>query len=190
MNRGQKILIIGASMLVVGIVLIAIPFTMTGGSYYFMSSTETISPGQSSDNMMDATEGENMTVMLDVQPSTVPMGVVVAQIVPEDRSMVQRLANGNFSGDISLSFTPINDEEINIFIFNRGHQQATVNMVAGTGEFFDDAEPGKLPTPNVVLGTIAVIGPFLTFVGFIVLIVGAIIWIVDKVRMRRRTAKE
>lgn len=156
----------------------------TSGSSSYESKGETVAPGQSSNHPVDAIEGENMTVMLDVQPPTVPMNVVVEQISPEDRGMAAILATANFSGSTSLYFTANNDDEIGIIISNRGQEQATANIVAGAGQVFADAEPGKLPTSNMplALGVISatIAGLFLLGIGLVVIIVGAIIWLIDK----------
>lgn len=180
LKLGQKLLVIGAALLAIGIVLIASTFVMVGqSSYSFSTSTQTVSAGESFSDIIEAQAGTNMTVAVEVQPSEVPMRLQVIQPAGDI------VSNISFNDRTSTTFTPITDGEYTIIITNLGNEQASVNMLAGTTTFFtsDGSDGNQQQQANVALGAMAISGPILAGIGFIVIVIGAIVYFI---RDRRR----
>ncbi len=184
LKLGQKLLVIGAVLLAIGIVLVVATFFMIGqSSYSFSTSTQTVSAGESFTDEIEAQADTNMTIAVEVQPSEVPMQLEVTQ--PGGHT----ITNFNFTDRTSTTFTPF-DGDYTIIITNLGNEQASINMVAGTNPFFasdgddDDDDRNNQQQANIALGAMAISGPFLGGIGFIVIVIGAIVYFL---RDRRRT---
>ena len=184
LKLGQKLLVIGAVLLAIGIVLIVATFFMIGQySYSFSTSTQTVSAGESFTNEIEAQAGTNMTIAVEVQPSEVPMQLEVAQ--PGGHT----ITNFNFTDRTSTTFSPF-DGDYTIIITNLGNEQASINMVAGTNPFFasdGDDDRNNQHQANVALGAMAISGPILGGIGFIVIVIGAIVYFFKDRRERRKT---
>lgn len=186
LKLGQKLLVIGAVLLAIGIVLIISTFFMIGQySYSFSTSTQTVSAGESFTNEIEAQAGTNMTIAVEVQPSEVPMQLEVTQ--PGGHT----ITNFNFTDRTSTTFSPF-DGDYTIIITNLGNEQASINMVAGTNPFFasdgdDDDDRNNQQQANVALGAMAISGPILGGIGFIVIVIGAIVYFFKDRRERRKT---
>jgi hypothetical protein len=165
------------------VVLVASTFLMIGqSSYSFSTSTQTVSVGESFSKTIEAQAGTNMTVVAEVQPPEVPMQLQVRQ--PGGGI----ISNISFNDRTSATFTPITDGEYTIIIANLGNEQASVNMLAGTNPFFAlDGEDGNRQQANVALGAMAISGPILGGIGFIVIVIGAIVYFFRDRRRARRT---
>jgi uncharacterized membrane protein len=183
LKLGQKLLVIGGVLLAIGIVLVASTFFMIGpSSYSFSTSTQTVPGGKSFINTIEAQTGTNMTVAVEVQPSEVPMQLEVRQPGGDIISDI------GFNDRTSSTFTPIIDGEYTIVIANLGNEQASVNMLAGTNPFFAlDGDDSNQQQANVVLGAMAISGPLLGGIGFIVIVIGAIVYFFRDRRRARRT---
>ena len=123
-----------------------------------------------------------MTVAVEVQPSQIPMQLQVRQ--PGGNI----ISNVSFNDRTSTTFTPIADGEYTIIITNTGNEEASVNMLAGTTSFFasdgnDDGDHQQ--QANVALGVMAISAPILGGIGFIVIVIGAIVYFL---RDRRRAS--
>jgi uncharacterized membrane protein len=183
LKLGQKLLVIGGVLLAIGIVLVASTFFMIGqSSYSFSTSTQTVPGGESFINTIEAQTGTNMTVAVEVQPSEVPMQLQVRQPGGDIISDI------GFNDRTSTTFTPIIDGEYTIVIANIGNEQASVNMLAGTNPFFalDGDDGNQQQQANVVLGAMAISGPLLGGIGFIVIVIGAIVYFFRDRRRARR----
>jgi hypothetical protein len=184
LKLGQKLFVIGGVLLAIGIVLISATFIMIGqSSYSFSTSTQTISPGESFSNSIEAQPGTNMRVAVELQPSQVPMQLQVRQ---PDGDVI---SNISFNDRTSTTFTPNTDGEYTIIITNTGNEQASVNMLAGTTTFFasDGNDDGNPQQANVALGAMAISAPILGGIGFIVIVIGAIVYFLRDRRRTRRT---
>lgn len=184
LKLGQKLLLAGAVILAIGIVFVATTFIMIGqSSYSFSTSTQTVSAGESSPNEIEAQAGTNMTVSVEVQPSEVPMQLEIRQ--PGGHLIIY---NTTFNDRISTTFTPEVNGDYTITITNLGNEQASTNMLAGSTTFFasEGNEDGnnQQQQADTVLGAMAISGPILGGVGFIVIVIGVIVYFV---RDRRRT---
>lgn len=184
LKLGQKLLVIGAVLLAIGIVLVVATFFMVGQySYSFSTSTQTVSAGESFTNEIEAQAGTNMTIAVEVQPSEVPMQLEVRQ--PGGHV----ITNFNFTDRTSATFTPFMGD-YTIIITNIGNEQASINMGVGTSPFFasdGDDDGNNQQQANVALGAMAISGPILGGIGFIVVVIGAIVYFLRDRRRARRT---
>jgi plastocyanin domain-containing protein len=184
LKLGQKLLVIGGVLVAIGIMLVASTFLMIEqSSYSFSTSTQTVSVGELFSKTIEAQAGTNMTVVVEVQPPEVPMQLQVRQ--PDD----DIISNISFNNRTSATFTPITDGEYTIIIANLGNEQASMNMLAGTNPFFalDGDDDGNQQQANVALGAMAISGPILGGIGFIVIVIGAIVYFLRERRRARRT---
>ena len=184
LKLSQKLLVIGGFLVAIGIVLVASTFLMIGqSSYSFSTSTQTVSVGESFSKTIEAQAGTNMTVVVEVHPPEVPMQLQVRQ--PDD----DIISNISFNNRTSATFTPITDGEHTIIIANLGNEQASMNMLAGTNPFFalDGDDDGNQQQANVALGAMAISGPILGGIGFVVIVIGAIVYFLRERRRARRT---
>jgi hypothetical protein len=186
LKLGQKLLVIGGVLVAIGIVLVASTFLIIGqSSYSFSTSTQTVSVGESFSKTIEAQAGTNMTVAAEVQPPEVPMQLQVRQPGGDV------ISNISFNNRTSATFTPITDGEYTIIIANLGNEQASVNMLAGTNPFFaldGDDDGNQQQQANVALGAMAISAPILGGIGFVVIVIGAIVYSLrDRRRARRRT---
>ena len=124
-----------------------------------------------------------MTVVVEVQPPEVPMQLQVRQPGGDI------ISNISFYNRTFATFTPITDGEYTIIIANLGNEQASMNMLAGTNSFFalDGDDDGNQQQANVALGAMAISGPILGGVGFVVIVIGAIVYFLRDRRRARRT---
>lgn len=180
LKLGQKLLVVGAVLLAIGVVLVVTTFVIAGqSSYSFSTSTQTISAGASSTDEIEVQAGTNMTVAVEVQPPEVPMQLDIRQ--PGGHVV----SNINFNDRTSTTFTPFVNGEYTIIITNLGNEQASVNILAGTTTFFpSENNDSNQQQANIALGAMAISGPILGGIGFIVIVIGAIVYLV---RDRRRT---
>jgi uncharacterized membrane protein len=184
LKLGQKLLVIGGVLVAIGIVLVASTFLIiVQSSYSFSTSTQTVSVGESFSKTIEAQAGTNMTVVVEVQPPEVPMQLQVRQPGGDV------ISNISFNNRTSATFTPITDGEYTIIIANLGNEQASVNMLAGTNPFFalDGDDDGNQQQANVALGAMAISGPILGGIGFVVIVIGAIVYFLRDRRRARRT---
>jgi uncharacterized membrane protein len=176
MQRSHKILIIGAAILAVGIILIVLTFaTLNQSSFSINTSYDTIAPGSSILKSIDTSTGTNMTISANYQPTDVPLNVQIIQ--EEDLLKIQDV---NFTNKLFTNFVPKKDGDINILITNLGSEQISGNLAFGNNEFFD-----SVGQPKATLSATAIAGPFLSFIGFVVLIVGGIFYFIDRRRIRK-----
>jgi hypothetical protein len=177
MRRLYKILIPGAVIFVVGIGLLALTFyTLKQTSYSINTSYDPISPGKAVLKETDLSAGVKMSLVVDYQPSGVPMNVRVIQIPAGPK-----ILDLNFSHRLFASFTPNEDGLYAAVITNLGsQQQVSVTSSLGTSSLFN--ANGQ---PNVPLQAIAIAGIVLPIVGFIVLFIGGVILVKDKLKRRR-----
>ena len=176
MQRSHKILIIGAAILAVGIILIILTFTVLGQSSFSISTSyDTIAPGNSILKTIDTSTGANMSISANYQPTDVPLNV---QIIQEQD--LSKILDVNFTNKLFTNFVPKQDGVNNILITNLGSEQISGNIAFGNNEFFDSA--GQ---PKATLSATAIAGPFLSFIGFVVLIVGGIFYFIDRRRIRK-----
>jgi hypothetical protein len=165
-------------------VLVASTFLIIGqSSYSFSTSTQTVSVGESFSKTIEAQAGTNMTVVVEVQPPEVPMQLQVRQPGGDI------ISNISFNNRTFATFTPNTDGEYTIIIANLGNEQASVNMLAGTNPFFalDGDDDGNQQQANVALGAMAISGPILGGIGFVVIVIGAIVYFLRDRRRARRT---
>ena len=176
MRGGYKLLIAGTAVLVVGIILIGITFVMLKQqSFSINSSIETILPGKSKLETLDVEAGKKIAIVVNYQPSDVPLNIQVIQ-----QPNLAKILDINFTNRLFTNFVPGKDGTDNIMITNLGTKQVSANTVFGSMEFFDAA--GQ---PNTALGAMALAGPLLFIIGIIILIIGGIFLIKDRIRKGR-----
>ncbi|MFL6411598.1 MAG: hypothetical protein ACJ71K_10210 [Nitrososphaeraceae archaeon] len=178
MQRGYKLLIAGAAILVVGIALIGITFViLKQQSFSINSSIETIYPGKSMFKTSEVSAGKKMAIAVNYEPPDVPLNIQVMQ-----QPGLAKILDLNFTHRLFTNFVPSKDGTDNIMITNLGTKQVSANTIFGSIEFFDGS--GQ---PKTSLSVMALTGPLLSFIGIIVLIIGGIFLIKD--RIKRRTMK-
>jgi hypothetical protein len=177
MQRGYKLLIAGGAILAAGIILIGITFViLKQQSFSINSSIETISPGKSMVKASEMNVGKKMTIVVNYQPPDVPLNVQVIQ-----QPGLAKVLDLNFSNRLFTSVIPSRNGMDNIIITNLGTKQVSANTIFGSSEFFDDG--GQ---PKTSLSAMAIAGPFLSFIGIIVLIIGGIFLLRDRIGGRRK----
>ena len=176
-QRGYKLLIIGASILATGLILTASIFLIfKQTSFYISASIDTISPGKSVVKTSGVSAGTNMAIAITSKPPNNEMNL---QIIEEPS--LTKLLDVNFTGTIFTNFMPKKNGTDTIMISNIGPDQATMNIVFGNRDFFDPS--GQ---PIIILATLSIAGLLLSFVGIVVLNAGGVILFVDKRRIRRK----
>jgi hypothetical protein len=177
MQRGYKLLTAGGAILAAGIILIGITFViLKQQSFSINSSIETISPGKSMVKASEMNVGKKMTIVVNYQPPDVPLNVQVIQ-----QPGLAKVLDLNFSNRLFTSVIPSRNGMDNIIITNLGTKQVSANTIFGSSEFFDDG--GQ---PKTSLSAMAIAGPFLSFIGIIVLIIGGIFLLRDRLGGRRK----
>src|SRR6478672_535862 len=107
LQRGSKILIIGGSALVVGIILIMVIFlTFKQTSFNINTGIDTISPHKSIIKTSEVNRGEKMAIGISSKPSDIPMNL---QII--ERPSLAKILDVNFTGSIFENFMPNKDGE-------------------------------------------------------------------------------
>jgi hypothetical protein len=174
MQRGYRLLIAGAAILAAGIILIGITFViLKQQSFSINSSIETISHGKSMFKTSEVRAGKKIAIVVNYQPPDIPLNIQVIQ-----QPGLAKILDLNFTNRLFTNFVPNKNGMDNIMITNLGTKQVSANTIFGSSEFFG---PGQ---PNSALSAIAVGGPFLSFVGIIVLIIGAIFLLKDRIRRK------
>ena len=181
MQRGYKILIIGAAALVAGIILtLTVMVVLKQSSFNIDASVETISPGKSIFKTSEVSRGTKMAIGINSKPSDIPMNL---QII--ERQGLVKILDVNFTGSLFDNFMPNRDGEDVMMITNLGSKEVSANTVFGNSDFFDAS--GQ---PNIFLGAAAVSGIILSFASIIILIIGGIILFIDRRRAKRMKPKE
>jgi uncharacterized membrane protein len=171
MQRGYKLLIAGATILAAGIILIGITFViLKQHSFSINSSIETISPGKSIFKTSEVSAGKKMSIAINYQPLDVPLNIQVIQ-----QPSLSKILDLNFTHRLFTNFLD------NIMITNLGTKQVSANTIFGSIEFFDAG--GQ---PKTSLSAMALAGPLLSFIGIIVLVVGGIFLLKDRIRRKEK----
>ncbi|MFL6325680.1 MAG: hypothetical protein ACJ72C_13120 [Nitrososphaeraceae archaeon] len=181
MQRGYKLLIAGATILAAGIILIGITFViLKQHSLSINSSIETISPGKSIFKTSEVSAGKKMSIAINYQPPDVPLNIQVMQ-----QPGLAKILDLNFTHRLFTNFVPNKDGMNNIMITNLGTKQVSANTIFGSIEFFDGS--GQ---PKTSLSVMALAGPLLSFIGIIVLIIGGIFLIKDRIKTRTMKGRD
>src|SRR5918911_4107065 len=123
MQRGYKLLIAGGAILAAGIILIGITFViLKQQSFSINSSIETISPGKSMVKASEMNIGKKMTIVVNYQPSDVPLNIQVIQ-----QPSLAKILDLNFTNRLFTSFIPNEDGMGNIMITNLGTKQISAS---------------------------------------------------------------
>src|SRR6476619_4215383 len=176
MQRGYKILIIGAAALAAGIILtLSVMAVLKQTSFNIDASVDIVSPSKSIFKTSEVSRSTKMAIGINSKPSDILMNL---QII--ERQGLSKILDVNFTGSLFENFMPNKDGEDTIMITNLGSKEVSANTVLGNSDFFDSN--GQ---PKIFLGTAAISGVFLSFAGVVILIIGGIILFVDRRRVRR-----
>lgn len=179
MQRGYKVLIIGAAIFVIGIILIWLTFhSLNQQSYSVNSSIDTISPNKSILKTIEVTTDKRLGISLNYQPSDIPLNIQVIQ-----QSNLSKILDLNFTNKFFTTLIPSNDDTDKVLITNLGNKTISVNTVMGNIEFFDT---NGQPEVSISIMAMAIAGPSLLLVGVIVLVIGGILLLIDHIRGRKR----
>ena len=181
MQRGYKILIIGAAALAAGIILtLSVMAVLKQTSFNIDASVDIVSPSKSIFKTSEVSRGTKMAIGINSKPSDIPMNL---QII--ERQGLAKILDVNFTGSLFENFMPNRDGEDTIMITNLGSKEVSANTVLGNSDFFDSN--GQ---PKIFLGTTAISGIILSFASIIILIVGGIVLLIDRRRAKRMERKE
>lgn len=181
MQRGYKILIIGAAALAAGIILtLSVMAVLKQTSFNIDASVDIVSPSKSIFKTSEVSRGTKMAIGINSKPSDIPMNL---QII--ERQGLTKILDVNFTGSLFENFMPNRDGEDTIMITNLGSKEVSANTVLGNSDFFDSN--GQ---PKIFLGTAAISGIILSFASIIILIVGGIVLLIDRRRAKRMERKE
>ena len=181
MQRGYKILIIGAAALAAGIILtLSVMAVLKQTSFNIDASVDIVSPSKSIFKTSEVSKGTKMAIGINSKPSDIPMNL---QII--ERQDLAKILDVNFTGSLFENFMPNRDGEDTIMITNLGSKEVSANTVFGNSDFFDAS--GQ---PKIFLGAVAVSGIMLSFVSIIILIAGGIILLIDRRKAKRMKPKE
>ncbi|MGA7142043.1 MAG: hypothetical protein WBX29_08535 [Nitrososphaeraceae archaeon] len=181
MQRGYKILIIGAAAMAAGIILtLTVMVVLKQSSFNINASMETVSPGKSIFKTSEVSRGAKMAIGINSKPSDIPVNL---QII--ERPGLAKILDVNFTGSLFKNFISNRDGEDTMMITNLGSKEVSANTVFGNSDFFDSS--GQ---PKIFLGAAAVSGIILSFASIIILIVGGIILFIDRRRTKRMKRKE
>jgi hypothetical protein len=181
MQRAHKLLIAGGATLAAGIILIGLTLViLKQQSFSINSSIQTISPGKSVFKTSEVLAGKKMAIVVNYQPADMPLNIQVIQ-----QPGLAKILDLNFTNRLFTNFVPNKDSADNIMITNLGTQQVSANIIFGSSEFFDAGGQPKTP-----LGAMAIAGPFLSFIGIIILIIGGIFSLRDKMRKRKKAVSD
>ena len=176
MRLGHKLLIAGAAILVMGIILIGITFViLKQQSFSIDSSIETISPGKSIVKNSEVEVGRKIAIVVNYQPTDVPLNIQVIQ-----QPGLAKILDLNFTHKLFTNFVPNKDGTDIIMITNLGTKQVSANVIFGSTEFFDSR--GQ---PNTGMSAMAIAGPLLMFIGIVILIIGGVFLLRDRIRNMR-----
>jgi hypothetical protein len=120
--------------------------------------------------------GKKMTIVVNYQPPDVPLNIQVIQ-----QPGLAKVLDLNFTDRLFTSFIPNKNGTDNIMITNLGTKQVSANTIFGSSEFFDTG--GQ---PKTSLSAMAIAGPSLSFIGIIILIIGGIFLLMDRITRTRR----
>lgn len=182
LKRGHKILIVGATLISIGIILSIIIFLIGGqSSYSFRTQTATISYRESIDESLDIGRGQigtqDIKIVVKSNPSNIPINLQIIQ--PDDNILTDTLFQ---DGETFATFNPNMTGEYNIRVTNLGRQTVIIDMTSGAGFFFD----ANTNQPKMELGSMFLAGIVLIPIGIIVIIAGGIVWLIDKIRAGRK----
>ena len=181
MQRGYKILIIGAAALAAGIILtLTVMVVLKQSSFNINASMETVSPGKSIFKTSEVSRGAKMAIGINSKPSDIPVNL---QII--ERPGLAKILDVNFTGSLFKNFISNRDGEDTMMITNLGSKEVSANTVFGNSDFFDAS--GQ---PKIFLGAVAVSGIMLSFVSILIIIAGGIILFIDRRRAKRMKPKE
>lgn len=176
MQRGYKVLISGTVIFVVGIILIWITFNILNQqSFSINSSIDIILPNSSILKTIEVNTGKKLGISLNYQPSDILLNI---QVIPQ--SSLSKILDHNFTSKFFTTLTPSKHDIDKVLITNLGSKTVSANTVMGNIEFFD--ANGQ---PKVSNSVMAIAGPSLLFIGVIVLIVGGILLLIDRIRGRK-----
>ena len=180
MQRGYKILIIGAAALAAGIILtLSVMAVLKQTSFNIDASVDIVSPSKSIFKTSEVSRGTKMAIGINSKPSDIPMNL---QII--ERQGLAKILDVNFTGSLFENFMPNRDGEDTIMITNLGSKEVSANTVLGNSDFFDSS--GQ---PKIFLGAAALSGVFLSFAGVVILIIGGIILFIDRRRAKKMKAQ-
>ena len=154
MQRGYKILIIGAVAMATGIILtLSVMAVLKQTSFNIDASVDIVSPSKSIFKTSEVSRGTKMAIGINSKPADIPMNL---QII--ERQGLAKILDVNFTGSLFENFIPNRDGEDSIMITNLGSKEVSANTVLGNSDFFDSN--GQ---PKIFLGTAAISGIILVF---------------------------
>ncbi len=169
MSRGSWIMLIGGVVLLVGIGLFAL------GTASFLSSfapgTTTLSPGAFQNLTVDVQLTQSaLTYRIEIQDFTAGDELTVFIRTPSGTEV--QLATTNSAFPLTETYITTEAGVHTVVIENAGAQSVTFDHAAAEIDF--------------TVASLIAIGALLGFAGFVVFIIGLILWIVDRGRARRQ----
>jgi len=186
MQRGYVILIVGAALLISGIVislLWAVPFAGTILRENTILSGVSIKPAGSVNaytQVVDTSRPASLAIHVERSNSTTSAttgGQIIGETVRNPNGII--VTSNNFTKQFFTTFKPDISGKYTVTIYNLGHIPVSVDVLVGNLPFVGANNQVNL---NSFSGII--VGVILTIVGIIVLIAGVIVLLLDRRRIR------
>ncbi len=163
MTRGAWLILIGGILLAVGIAItISLISGLLGG---FIPAFRTIQPGSYFNSTVELQSGEPLTYAVSIQNHTQGDEVTVSLLLPDDTERDVRTVT---TTELSDTYIAKGAGNHTVVVQNTGNTEVTVLVIAS----------GVDITAATWLG----IGVILGFLGFIILIVGVVLFFLDRRR--------
>ena len=131
MQRGYKILIIGAAAMAAGIILtLTVMVVLKQSSFNINASMETVSPGKSIFKTSEVSRSAKMAIGINSKPSDIPVNL---QII--ERPGLAKILDVNFTGSLFKNFISNRDGEDTMMITNLGSKEVSANTIFGNSNF-------------------------------------------------------
>jgi len=176
LKRSYIVLLIGIGTLVAGSIVLGVNSSVLATDFLtnnMVIKKVTISPGEQFNTDMTSQSGGSLSVLMRGQPFD---HQIQASILDKDGKVVWK---NTFNGDHVSNFNAKQGESYQIMIKNADKTDVTVDAIIGNVPFMGISNDSNLPN---VAGTLAGLG--VGIVGILILIVGGVLFFVDRERKK------
>lgn len=176
LKRSYIVLLVGVGTLVAGSVVLGVNSSVLATDFLtnnMVIKKATIAPGEQFKTDMTSQYGGTLSVLMRGQPFD---HQIQASIMDEDGKAVWK---NTFNGDHISNFNAIQGKTYQIVIKNADKTDVTVDAIVGNVPFMGISNDSNLPN---VAGTLAGLG--VGIVGILILIVGGVLFFVDRERKK------
>jgi len=176
LKRSYIVLLIGIGTLVAGSIVLGVNSSVLATDFLtnnMVIKKVTILPGEQFNTDMTSQSGGSLSVLMRGQPFD---HQIQASILDKDGKVVWK---NTFNGDHVSNFNAKQGESYQIMIKNADKTDVTVDAIIGNVPFMGISNDSNLPN---VAGTLAGLG--VGIVGILILIVGGVLFFVDRERKK------